>query len=296
MNSKNLDEFKPQVNYTKIPKSILITGKLLQFLSAELATKFAIKLFRTPIKFKTPKREILMAKSAKTEMILIPELKKEICIYHYGYSKKKILLVHGWSGRGTQLYKIADKLLENGMMTISFDGPAHGNSTGKTTMMNEFVTTILFLEKKYGPFDYAIGHSLGGMAVLNAIKQGFQIKKAISISAGDKITDIIKSFVEKIELKPKIVNKIKANFYKKFKDDIDNYSASEAAKSVQIPTLVIHDSNDLDVHVSCAVNIRHNLTHGSLFITKSLGHRRILKDKDVINKIISYLQDEINDR
>ncbi len=290
MNSLKSEEFKPQINYTKIPKSILLTGKALQRLSPYLATKFAIKIFRTPIKFKTPEREKTMEENAQKSMVLIPKLHKEIMVYSYGNSKRKVLLVHGWSGRGTQLYKIADNLLENGFMTISFDGPAHGHSNGKTTMMNEFVTSIMYLEKKYGPFEYAIGHSLGGMAVLNSVKQGLKIDKAISISAGCVITDIIKDFVKKIELKPSIVSKIKKNFYKKFGEDIDNYSANLAAKSVDIPTLVLHDSDDKDVDVSCAHNIRQNLKQGELLITQGLGHRQILKNGAVIKKIIEFIK------
>jgi esterase/lipase len=42
-------------------------------------------------------------------------------VYQYGQSDKKVLLVHGWSGRGTQLVKIADALLKSGYSTISFD-------------------------------------------------------------------------------------------------------------------------------------------------------------------------------
>ena len=78
-------------------------------------------------------------KVLKKNVLQIPEIKKEIEILSYGYSKKKVLLVHGWSGRSTQLFAFADKLLENGFMVISFDGPAHGKSTGRTTMMPEFL-------------------------------------------------------------------------------------------------------------------------------------------------------------
>lgn len=130
------------------------------------------------------------------------------------------------------------------------------------------------------------------MAVLNSIKQGLQVKKAISISAGCVITDIIKDFVSKLELKPVLVSKIKNNFYRKFHEDIDNYSANVAAQKVTIPTLVIHDSNDNDVHVSCANNIRQNLQQGELLITNGLGHRRILKDDFVINRIIDFIKRE----
>lgn len=275
-------------NFLKVPKSILITGKVLQFISPKLATKFAVKLFKTPFKFKSPEREKMMAESAQKEMVLIPELQKEVMVYSYGFSNRKVLFIHGWAGRGTQFYKIADKLLENGFMTISFDAPAHGKSKGKTTMMNEFISTALFLEQKFGPFEITIGHSLGGMAVLNSIKKGLHSKKGIIIGSGDIITDIIKGFVNKLELKPVLVTHIKNVFFKKFGEDIDNYSASEAAKSVKIPMLVLHDSDDTEVPVNCAHHIRQYLEKGKIMITNGLGHRRILKDDNVINEIINF--------
>ena len=40
---------------------------------------------------------------------------------------------------------------------------------------------VLEIEKQFGPFEFAIGHSLGGMSILNAIKQNLSIKKAVII-------------------------------------------------------------------------------------------------------------------
>jgi len=65
------------ITVPKIPASIIATGKILQFMAPPLAVLFAIKLFRTPIRFKTPAREKMMADSAQKKMVLIPELKKE---------------------------------------------------------------------------------------------------------------------------------------------------------------------------------------------------------------------------
>ena len=290
MDKKNPLKPKTTNNVPKIPVSIIYIGKFLQFFIPPLATKYAIRLFATPIRYKTPEREKMMAKSAKKEMVLIPNLKKEVMVYTYGYSKRKVLLIHGWSGRGTQLYKIADKLLENGFMTISFDAPAHGNSKGKTTMMNEFIATAIYLQEKYGPFEIAIGHSLGGMAVLNGVKGDLKINKAITIGAGNIITDIITVFVNKLEFKLKMVLNMKLYFFKKFGEDIDNYSASTAARDVKIPTFVIHDSDDKEVDVSSAYNIRQNLEKGELLITNGLGHTRILKDNQVVNRIVEFIK------
>lgn len=290
MNKLQSDKIKNTNNVPKIPNFIIYTGKFLQLFSITLATKFAVKLFRTPIRFKTPEREKMMAKSAQKELVKIPELNKEVMVYSYGYSKRKVLLVHGWSGRGTQLYKIADKLLENGFMTISFDAPAHGKSSGKTTMMTEFIATAKYLEAKYGPFEVAIGHSLGGMTVLNSIQRFLKVKKAIIIGSGDIITDIMIGFISKLELSLKLIDKMKYFFQKKFNEDIDNYSGSVAALNVKVPTLVIHDTEDKEVPVNCAYNIRKNLEHGEILITNGLGHTRILKDNFVVERIIDFIQ------
>jgi esterase/lipase len=289
MKNSNPNNLKHANNIPKIPSSIIYVGKFLQFFCPPVAPRYAIKLFGTPLRHKTPEREKMMAKSAQKEMVLIPNLNKEVMVYTYGYSKRKVLLIHGWSGRGTQLYKIADKLLENGFMTISFDAPAHGKSPGKKTMMTEFIATAIHLEKKYGPFEIAVGHSLGGMAVLNSVKNGLKINKAITIGAGDIITDIITNFVNKLEFKPKMALKMKKIFLNKFGEEIDNYSASVAAKDVKISTFVIHDTADKEVDVSCAYNIRKNLDFGEILITNGLGHTRILKDNLVVERIIDFI-------
>lgn len=273
----------------QIPKVITRTAKLLQAISPKLATLFAAKLFTTPLKHRIPKRELHMEENSKQTKLLIPKINKEIVVYLYGESKHKILLVHGWSGRGTQLFKIADELLEKGFSTISFDAPGHGKSESKTTLMPEFIASILEIEKQFGPFEYAIGHSLGGMSILNAIKDGLQIKKAVIIGSGDLIQDILDDFVSKLELKPKTASMMKTHFEKKFGVAMESYSASFAAKSVEIPVLIIHDEHDDEISVKAAHNIYRNLKKGKILITEKLGHRKILGDKKVIESMLNFI-------
>ena len=273
----------------QIPKAITLTAKLLQAISPKLATLFAAKLFTTPRKHKIPKRELHMEENSVQTKLFIPKINKEIVVYQYGKSDKKVLLVHGWSGRGTQLFKIADELLQKGFSTISFDAPAHGKSGSKTTLMPEFIAAILEIEKHFDPFEYAVGHSLGGMSILNAIKQGLNVKKAVIIGSGDLIQDILDDFVLKIQLNPKTASMMKTHFEKKFGVEMESYSASFAAKSVEIPVLVIHDKNDDEISVKAAHDIHSNLKNGEILITEKLGHRKILGDKKVIESIINFI-------
>jgi pimeloyl-ACP methyl ester carboxylesterase len=279
-----------QAQTLKIPKVILITAKLLEVISTKLVTKFAAKLFTTPIKHKIPKREFHMDKESVQEIVFVPSINKEIVVYHYGKSEKKILLVHGWSGRGTQLVKIADELLNLGYSTISFDAPAHGKSKGNSSIMVEFIASILELEKQFGPFEFAIGHSLGGMSILNAIREKLKVRKVVIIGSGDIIQDIINDFIKKLELNPEIGIKLREHFEKKYGVEMNYYSASNAAKEVLIPVLIIHDENDVDVNVKAAYNIKENLNISELMITKNLGHRKILGNTEVIKRIVEFIK------
>ena len=278
------------VQSIEIPKIILFIAKFLSVFSSKLTTLFAAKLFTTPIKHKIPKREHAMEHESAQKTITISEINKEIVVYEYGKSDKKILLVHGWSGRGTQLVKIADELLKNGFMTISFDAPAHGKSKGNSSIMIEFIASILEIEKQYGPFEFAIGHSLGGMSVLNAIKQSLKIKKAVIIGSGDIIQDIIDDFICKLRLNPEYGIKLRNHFEAKFGGKMDDYSAYKAAEKTEIPVLIIHDKDDHDVSVKAAYNIQKHLKNSEIMITESLGHRKILGNDDVIKKIIEFLK------
>lgn len=279
---------RPKEN--QIPKIILYTVKITQFFSTSLVTKLAARIFTTPIKHKTPNRELVMDQKTRKEIVFVPKINKKIVVYHYGNNAKKILLVHGWSGRGTQLVKFADELIKQGYSTISFDAPAHGKSGTSTTLMPEFIASILELEKLYGPFESAIGHSLGGMALLNSVKQGLKIKKLVTIGSGDKIEDILDEYVKRLELKPIVAAKMSALFEKRFNEPMENYASHLAAKQVNIPTLIIHDENDNEVPIFCAKNIYKHLPNGELLITKRLGHRKILGDTNVIDKSLDFIK------
>lgn len=274
----------------KIPQFIIVSCKICALISSKLVTSYAAKLFTTPIKHKVPKREFEMDKKSIQNLIYVPEINKSVVTYEYGKSVRKILLVHGWSGRGTQLFKIADELLDNGYSVVSFDAPAHGKSKGNTTLMSEFIASILEIEKQYGPFEFAIGHSLGGMSVLNAIKDGLKVKKAIVIGSGDIVQDILDDFVAKLGLKQTISERLREFFENKYKVKMDNFSAYRAAQKVKIPVLVIHDNDDPEVPVKAGIHIHKNLENGELFLTDGLGHRKILGNQNVIKKTLQFIK------
>jgi len=278
----------PKNQQLKVPLILIYIGKILQFLSVKWTTLYLSRLFTTPIKHKIPNRELQMDQKSFQTKIIVAEINKEIVVYQLGNSDKKILLVHGWSGRGTQLVKFADSLVANGYSIVSFDAPSHGKSPGNSAIMTDFIASIMEVDRKFGPFDAAVGHSLGGMSLLNAVKSGLKINRLVTIGSGDKVNDILIEFVAKLELKPEFSSHLQKHFEKKYNTEMESYSAYLAAQSISIPVLVIHDENDDEVPVTASKNIHVNLKNGELLITKNLGHRKILGNQEVIDKTINF--------
>jgi pimeloyl-ACP methyl ester carboxylesterase len=273
----------------KIPKIIIYTVKTLSLISTKWVTFFVATIFTRPIRHKMPKRELYMDANSVQTKISVAGIKEKIVVYQYGQSDKKILLVHGWSGRGTQLYKIADAFIAKGYAIVSFDAPAHGKSTGSTAIITKFIASVFEASKQFGPFEAAVGHSMGAMTLLNATKDGLNINKLAIIGSGDKIEAILDAFIGRLQLKPKIAKSLALYFENKFGKKLSNYAAHSAASKINIPVLVIHDKNDLEVPASCSLAIHQNLKNGTLLLTEKLGHRKILGNDKVISAVVDFI-------
>lgn len=274
----------------KIPKAIQWFFKTINIFSDSISLYFASKLFTTPINFKIPKRELAMDEAAQKKTLHVSSIQKDIHILSYGYSDKKVLLTHGWAGRRTQLFMIANLLLEKGFMVIAFDAPSHGKSTGKTTNLLEYIASIKAINKEFGPFEAAVGHSFGAMAIMNTQAETAIFKRLITVGSGDTMEDILINFANNLGLNANFGHQLKKYFEKKWNIQLIDYDTNEVAKKVKVPVLVIHDVLDGDVAVSCAVNIRLNLKKGTLLLTEGLGHTKILRDKETANRIVNFIK------
>lgn len=230
-----------------------------------------------------------MDENSIQKKVIVPSINREIVTYEYGTGEKTILMVHGWSGRGTQMSKIAEKLVEDGYRIISFDAPAHGKASGKLSMMPFFIEAIHHLSEVYNGFYGIISHSLGGMSSLKAVSEGLQIEKLVIIGTADSVTKITRDFADNMKMNHEVAEKMKNYLDNKFGQDMDDYSGAVSAEKVSIPTLVIHDLHDVDVEIESAYQIDKNLSNSELFITEGLGHRRILGNDAVINKISTFI-------
>jgi pimeloyl-ACP methyl ester carboxylesterase len=125
---------------------------------------------------------------------------------------------------------------------------------------------------------------------LNAIKQGLTVQHAVVIGSGDIVEDIIDDFIAKLQLKASVSKHLRMHFEKKYRQKMNDYSAFLAAKETSIPVLVIHDNDDPEVPVKAGKHIYEHLKNGKLLLTDGLGHRKILGNPKVMERIIQFIK------
>ncbi len=276
----------------KVPAYISRSIQLLEKVHPWLAARFALWIFFKPIPFKIPEREKAMAKKAK--IYALQAGNAPFTGYRWppktkGAEEKQILLVHGWSGRATQFFKLVEALTAQGYTVYGIDAPAHGNAREKSTNMLAFVEAIEVMMQCFGAFDGVIGHSLGGMALFNAIDR-FQVsKRIITVGTPASVPNVVQDFCEKVGASPEIGTRICQRIERVFHVKVEQISTDYLAAKHQPEGMVIHDEEDLDVSIAEAKEIATAWTKATPFYTKGLGHRRILMDKEVIKAVTHFL-------
>tara|TARA_B100000508_G_C11465464_1_gene281723 strand:+ start:3379 stop:4059 length:681 start_codon:yes stop_codon:yes gene_type:complete len=199
------------------------------------------------------------------------------------------VLVHGWSGRGMQLRHFIPSLIKNGYQVISFDAPGHGASEGKQSTLIEFKDTIVEIERLKGEITLGVGHSLGGAALVYAAKEGLKLDRLVTISTPTIPEDIVSEFLKRLNGSSKMGSAIDDYVYKRTGNHFDYYSVSVNASQINgLPILAFHDHNDREANIQHAHHFKLQHNNLELVETRELGHNRILKDLNVIEKVSEF--------
>ncbi len=271
-----------------VPAPIRYTARFLEFLSPRLATAFVLKLFFTPLKFPLPQREKEAFQKARHHRLKTDQ--SEFEAMEWEGEGPKVLFVHGWSGRGTQFFRIIEALQEKKFHVFAINAPAHGGSSKKKTHLFEFVDAIEVMVSQFGHFPYAVGHSLGGMAIFNALKRNLKPEKIVVIGTPANIRSVVMDFCDRVQVSQKIGNRIIAKIEERYKMNSNEASTDYLAGNYNLPGLIIHDIDDLDIDISNAHSLKEKWPNANLVITEGKGHRKILMDIKVIETIVGFLE------
>ena len=251
-----------------------------------LAARKALNLFLKPKKHQRPAAEEVWYGSARKR-----KLNNGLAINEWGLEgNPKVLLTHGWEGRGSQMGAFADPLVAEGYHVIALDGPAHGESPGEETNAGIYSRALVLTQQELGAVKVIIGHSFGGGCSVLATNLGMKVEKLITISSPSDYTKVVQNFLNFVPLSPWSERAFRRILTLKAQVRLEDINISQLGSHLDIPILVIHDKMDKEVPYKNALNLHEAWPQSELLTTESLGHRRILKDQTVIARVVQFIQ------
>jgi pimeloyl-ACP methyl ester carboxylesterase len=254
------------------------------------AARWADFLFFRPQRHAAPAREQALLTQARCHPRT--HAGKHIAVYSWGapQAEATVLLVHGWDGRGAQLGEFVAPLVAAGYRVVTFDAPAHGRSGGRQTNIREVAALLRSLAEEFGPVRAVIAHSFGVACTMFALDQEAFATRVAALGAPATLEGLVEKFARILTLSPDTVARLRARVEQRFGVDVwTRFSPHTLARHMRVPALIVHDEHDREVPIEEGAVIASEWPGAKFLRTRELGHRRLLRDPDVIAEITRFI-------
>jgi alpha-beta hydrolase superfamily lysophospholipase len=206
-----------------------------------------------------------------------------------------VYLMHGWGGRRAQLDALVEPLLWAGHRVITFDAPGHGESEpgafGKGQgLLTEFAGALEAVSAVGGQAHAVIAHSLGAAAASLAILDGWKVDRVVLVAPMADPIPYTYEFAAALGFGERIRTGFLRRLERRVGRPMSDFEIPRRLKATSrsLPAaLVVHDRLDKEVHFSDGETLAGAWPAAEFVATEGLGHRRILRDPAVIERVVA---------
>ncbi len=202
-----------------------------------------------------------------------------------------IVFVHGWNGRGIQFQNFIRAALVRGYSAITFDGPGHGDSDGKSSSYFEMTDALRAVLRHYSEnaIIAVIGHSFGAAAIINALhKEGARIPSVLLAPALD-IKEMLDTVFALHGVPLHIFNHLIKTYEQRFGYDLNLDNPKNLLQEYSLQAMIIHDKQDSVTPFEDSKKVTEKFPLIRLFATNGLGHKKIIYDQRIIGETFDYI-------
>lgn len=252
-----------------------------------LTAAVAEAMFLTPPRFRRPPRERRWLEGA--ERFTLETGGRRLPAWSWGDRGPAVLLMHGWAGRGSQLGAFAGVLAAAGLRAIAFDAPGHGDAPGRRSTLMAMGEALLAVAAAAGPIAGVVAHSAGSAATTWALRRGLAAPRLVYIAPPAELSAFARTFGRAVGLPPGLPERLQERVERRIGMRWVDFHGLDLARTQRTPLLVVHDREDGDVDLAAGAALAGAWPGADLHVTEGLGHRRVLRDPDVVREVVDYL-------
>jgi pimeloyl-ACP methyl ester carboxylesterase len=218
---------------------------------------------------------------------------KTLAGWTWGLEGPTVLLAHGWEGRGSQMGAFAAPLVEAGYRVVAFDAPGHGRSPGRRSSLVEMADAIRDADDRFGPTHAVVGHSAGAAAAAIALSRGVRASRIVFIAPPVDLGSHLKVVARWLGLPDEVARRTRERIERRFRVRWESLELVPIARTMTAPLLLVHDAEDREVPIDGALELERAWPGARLEKTSGLGHRRVLRDPNVVESTVRFLRADV---
>lgn len=270
------------------PRPVRVAAGWLGRRAPGLAARLAAAMFLTPPRFRRPPRERRWLEGA--ERFSVRDGGRRIAAWSWGEpDRPAVLLVHGWAGRGSQLGAFAGCLAAAGLRAVAFDAPGHGDSSGRRSSLLAMGDALLAVAAGAGPIAGVVAHSAGTAATTWAVRRGLPAQRLVYVAPPAELSSYASTFGNAVGLPAAVAERMQRRIEHRFGVRWEELHGLGVARTLRTPLLVIHDRDDPEVELAAGAALAEAWPGARLHATEGLGHRRLLREPDVLTTALDFL-------
>lgn len=255
-------------------------------IAPKLVGRIGFLLFRTTQRYPLPSRERSWVDGAEPVELLLDG--ERLCGWSWGEGPS-VLLMHGWGGRGSQMGGLATAIAEAGFRAIALDAPGHGGSAGRLSSLPQFAATVALAAEKFGPLRGVVAHSFGAAGTGWALREPLGVEKLVFVAAPGDLQGYLSGVRDLFGLTDVGLAHMIGNLERSFGIEWRRSRHATTITADATPMLVVHDEGDDETPYSGGLEIARAWPNSRLITTEGLGHRRILRDPQVLAQVTAFL-------
>jgi pimeloyl-ACP methyl ester carboxylesterase len=231
----------------------------------------------------------------EAEVLCIADRERQLHALSWGVPGQSwVLLMHGWEGRCADMQAFVAPLTAAGLRVVALDAPAHGESPGEQTDVHDIARAIAALAVQLGAPSAIVAHSLGAAASAVYLSEhqptapGAPTAALALLAPGGDLEDEIERVAAALGLPPAAVEALRAQLQQHYRRRLADCSTRAALRTLNLRGMVVHDRDDRVVRHADGVAASRALAGARLLTTQGLGHRRILRDPQVIAEVVAF--------
>lgn len=258
-----------------------------------LAVRAAYRLFGTPLPPKWVSRRRKWSPDWHIEQWPFEDASVTLYSRPVAPAGPVVLLVHGWGGHAGQMLALAEVLSAQGLRPVIIEMPAHGRSGGSVTNLPQFARVLEYvtarLQQQGHTLRAVVAHSLSANAGAYAASRGLAAGRLVLLAPPASPLEYTRLFAHVFGLRESTRAAMQRRIEAREGILMPQFEPAMVGPRIALPTLVVHDRQDSINRFADGVAYSEAIAGARLVATEGLGHRKILKDDEVLRQVAAFL-------